>query len=304
MQTKTGSDMGYSTHYVVDGGKARIILQALVTPAEVMDNQPMLDLVWRTRFRWKVWPRQTTGDRKYGTEENILALEDQHIRAFIPQPDNDHRTAFFGPEYFRYEPERDVYLCPNGKELRFDHSLGRKRALRYRARAKDCNQCPLKVGCTASLQGRTLTRSTQETILEHVRSYQDQEPYKKALRKCQVWVEPLFAEGKEWHGMRRFRLRRLWRVNSEALVRAAGQNLKRLLQKRGWGRRPFPSEAVALLPAERTEAEVFPRKAFLKSQDVSIAVAPLVSWQITRTFAEVQRSWFSLLSCVTDVSLP
>jgi Transposase DDE domain len=77
-----------------------------------------------------------------------------------------------------------------------------------------------------------------------VRAYQPTEPYKKALRKRQVWVEPLFAEAKDWHGMRRFRLRRLWRVNSEALMIAAGQNLKRLLKKRGWGRRPCPSEAV------------------------------------------------------------
>src|SRR6266700_3629827 len=42
METKTGSDMGYRTHYVVDGGKSRIILQVLVAPSEVMDNQPML----------------------------------------------------------------------------------------------------------------------------------------------------------------------------------------------------------------------------------------------------------------------
>jgi hypothetical protein len=47
--------------------------------------------------------------------------------------------------------------------------------------------------------------------------------------------------------MRRFRLRRLWRVNCEALLRAAGQNLKRLLNKRGWGRRPYPAEAVSAL---------------------------------------------------------
>jgi hypothetical protein len=80
-----------------------------------------------------------------------------------------------------------------------------------------------------------------------VRAYQATEPYKKALRKRQVWVEPLFAEGKDWHGMRRFRVRRLWRVNSEALMRAAGQNLKRLLNKQGWGRRPYPAEAVFAL---------------------------------------------------------
>jgi hypothetical protein len=57
-----GSHLGYYDHYVVDGGKARIILNALVTPFEVTENQPMLDLLWRTSFRWKLHPRQLTGD--------------------------------------------------------------------------------------------------------------------------------------------------------------------------------------------------------------------------------------------------
>jgi hypothetical protein len=43
-----------------------------------------------------------------------------------------------------------------------------------------------------------------------------------------------------WHGMGRFRFRGLWGVNAEALLLATGQILKRLLQQRGWGRRPFP----------------------------------------------------------------
>jgi transposase len=42
-----GTHLGYQTHYVVDGGKRRIILGVLVTPGEVMENQPMLDLLWR-----------------------------------------------------------------------------------------------------------------------------------------------------------------------------------------------------------------------------------------------------------------
>ena len=229
---------------VVDGGKSRIILNVLVTPSEVMDNQPMLDLLWRTRFRWKLWPRQVTGDKKYGTEDNLVAIEDQGMRAYIPIPDMDHRTEFFSADQFRYEAERDIYLCPAGKELRFDRPHSTERSRRYRARAKDCNHCPLKAKCTTSKQGRSLCRSVDEACLDRVRAYQPTEAYKKALRKRQVWVEPLFAEAKDWHGMRRFRLRRLRRVNSEALMIAAGQNLKRLLKKRGWGRRPCPAEAV------------------------------------------------------------
>ncbi len=80
------------------------------------------------------------------------------------------------------------------------------------------------------------------------------EPYAKAMRKRQVWVAtqrvPGFAEAKAWHGLRRFRLRGLEKVNGEALLIAAGQNLKRLLSRRGWGRRPFPSGAAGIvLPA-------------------------------------------------------
>ena len=39
----------------------------------------------------------------------------------------------------------------------------------------------------------------------------------------------LFGEAKDWHGSRRFRLRTLEKVNAEALLIAAGQNVKRLL---------------------------------------------------------------------------
>jgi Transposase DDE domain len=90
-------------------------------------------------------------------------------------------------------------------------------------------------------------RSFGEEYLERVRAYQSTAADKKALRKRQVWVEPLCAEAKEWHGSRRFRLRRLWRVNSEALLTAAGQNLKRLLAHHGGGRRPLPSGAALAL---------------------------------------------------------
>jgi hypothetical protein len=80
-----------------------------------------------------------------------------------------------------------------------------------------------------------------------VRSYGDTEAYRKALRKRAVWVEPLFAEAKDWHGLRRFRLRGLEKVNTEALLTAAGQNVKRLVAARDRSPRHF-AQAAALRP--------------------------------------------------------
>jgi transposase len=240
-----GTHLGYQTHYVVDGGKRRIILEALVAPGEVMENQPLLDLAWRACFRWRLRPRQVTGDTAYGTLEILTAFEQAGIHAYMPLPNWEDQSAVWSASHFQYEPEADQYRCPQGTILQrigeLDRATGRQL---YRAPASVCNACPVKAHCTTSDQGRRLSRHVGEEYRERVQAYQQTPAYEKALRKRQVWVEPLFAEGKQWHGMRRFRLRRLWRVNCEALLIATGQNLKRLLQKRGWGRRPFPNGAA------------------------------------------------------------
>jgi transposase len=241
-----GVHLGYHTHYVVDGGKARIILRALVTPAEVMENQPALDLLWQACFRWRLRPHLVAADTTYGTGEIIRAIEEAGIRAYLPLPENDQRTPLFSKRDFTYDPERDVYLCPQGTALRFAAVSPAERLRVYYADRAACNACPIKARCTTTDQGRRVSRHMDEEYVDLARSYHETEPYRKARRKRQVWVEPLFAEAKEWHGLRRFRLRGLERVNREALLVAAGQNLKRLLSCRGWGRRPWPGGAAGL----------------------------------------------------------
>ena len=96
----------------MDGGKARIILNALVTPFEVTENAPMLDLLWRTSFRWKIAPGQVTGDSSYGTTENIAAVEHADIRAYVPLTGAGKAGPYFGKEEFTYDPEQDRDTAP------------------------------------------------------------------------------------------------------------------------------------------------------------------------------------------------
>jgi transposase len=246
MRVEGGTRLGYHDHYVVDGGKARIVLAALVTPADVMENQPMRDLLWRVRFRRKLRPRQVTGDTTYGTLENIVAIEDEGIRAYVPLPDFDRRTPFFGKGDFAYDAEADAYGCPGGALLRPLKNEGAQPAQIYQAPVTVCNACQFKARCTTSRRGRRVRRNADEAYLDRVRGYHGTEAYAKAMRKRQVWVEPLFAEAKDWHGLRRFRLWGLENVNIEGLLVASGQNLKRWLAKTGWGRRNAP--CGSLLP--------------------------------------------------------
>jgi len=112
--------------------------------------------------------------------------------------------------------------------------------IEYRADARICNTCPVKVACTGSDHGRGIHHSWYQAYLDRVRAYHGTEAYQKAMRKRQVWIEPLFGEAKQWHGLRRFRLRGLEKVNIEALLIASGQNVKRLLQAMGGRIHPVP----------------------------------------------------------------
>jgi hypothetical protein len=244
-QKKGASRLGYQTHYVVDGGKARVILDVLVAPAEVNEGLTMIEMLFRSCFRWRLKPRSVTADAAYGTRKNITAIEEAGIRAYVALPEQGVRTGLFTIEDFVYDAQRDTYTCPTGETL---HPLGRdyKRGyVKYGADPSSCAGCPLKSRCTNSQTGRWLSRGLEEEYLERVRAHRHTEPYRKALRKRAVWVEPLFAEAKEWHGFGRFRLRGLEKVNAEALMSASGQNVKRLV---AFGpRRPKKMAMVAAL---------------------------------------------------------
>jgi hypothetical protein len=188
---RDGTRLGYQGHYLVDGGKARIILGALATPGEV--------------------------------------------------PDRSQQEGLVSKDAVGYNPLADTYTCPAGATLSYVRAAHPLRLLYYQAPAATCNVCPRKVRCTTTDQGRMISRHVDEDFLDRVRIYQQTEVYHKARRKRGVWVEPLFAEAKDWHGLRRCRLRRLWRVNVQVFWTAGGQNLKRLPARQGWGRRPFPA---------------------------------------------------------------
>lgn len=240
-------EIGYHTHYMVDGGLNRIILGVLVTPADVLDHIPMLDLLRWGRFRWKLHPRVAVGDSRYGTVENIVGLFADGMLPYTPRP--EFRKAHIYPyEKFRYDAERDIYICPQGHPLNRGALDRDHQTIIYQARVRDCRACPVRRECTtAQGKGRRISRSYFQADLDRAAALRQTPAFTKALRKRSVWVEPLFGEAKQWHGLARFRLRRLWRVNIQALLIASVQNLKRLLKPR-YPHYPNPASPMTLVP--------------------------------------------------------
>lgn len=242
-------EIGYHVHYMVDGGQNRIILGVLVTPADVLDHTPMLDLLRWGRFRWQLHPRIAVGDSRYGTVENIRGLLADGILPYTPRAEF-RKTSQYPYEDFVYDAEQDVYACPQGHLLKrgaFDRD---HQTIIYQASVLACRPCPVRQHCTtATGKGRRISRSYFQEDLDRAAALRSTPAFAKALRKRSVWVEPLFGEAKQWHGLARFRLRRLWRVNIQALLTASVQNLKRLLKPRfppHFSPSPYPTATAAM----------------------------------------------------------
>ncbi|MAU11749.1 MAG: transposase [Anaerolineaceae bacterium] len=236
--------LGYHLHYAVDGGKARIILHCLVTPASIQDNQPMLDVAWRTRFRWQLPLKKVIADRRYGTIENVVGIESNRIQACMPLHSQAARSRqrpnVFPSDLFHFDAEHNRYICPQGQFLKYFNTDYQAQRLNYKAKDRVCAVCLVRSQCTTSKQGRRVSHSMHKHHLDQVQAYQDTFAYHKAMRKRQVWVEPKFAELKVWHLGSKYRLRGLRKVNIEALLKAAGQNIKQLLKAKNRKSSPIP----------------------------------------------------------------
>ena len=243
--------LGYHDHYVVDGGKRRIILAALVTPADVMESQAMRDLLWRVCFRRKIWPHQVTGDAKYGTIENIVAIEDAGIRAYVPLTDFAHRTDFYGQDDFIFDPERDEYRCPQGHPLRRYATKRTEGVVAYRGDAGHLqrlpgqgqvhHQRPRPQGPALVLRSTTWRRCAATTRRRPTRRRS------ASARSGSSRCLPRPRSGTAYAGCG---LRGLLNANIQGLLIAAGQNLKRFLAATGWGRRHAPCGSLLALPRE------------------------------------------------------
>ena len=160
--------MGYRDHYIVDGGKSRIILSALVSPASIMDNTPLLDLIDWTCSRWSLEPKIAVGDAKYGTVSNIVGLEERGIKAYLSTSDLSKRSEYYSSDQFQYYIVNDQYSCPQNHVLPLRSRCKSEEKFVYRADAKVFDACPVKIECTGSKSGQSIFRYFHQEYIEKV----------------------------------------------------------------------------------------------------------------------------------------
>ena len=219
---------GYSLNYLIDTKEA-VIVDVEPTPTRISKEVDATGtMIERTEERLRLKPGRIAADVAYGTGEMLGWLVDRKIDPHIPVWDQSEVApeGKFVRADFVYDRARDVYVCPNGKELRTSGTVLDGTTIKYIARKSDCARCPLKNNCTTGSE-RRLARDVNETTRDYVRSLKNTEAYQRSVRERKK-IETRFGDVKRNLGFTRLRLRGLTGARDEFLLAATVQNLRRL----------------------------------------------------------------------------
>jgi hypothetical protein len=221
---------GYKQQTVADG-KARVVVDVSVTPADRHEHDGAVAAVDRAITHIGQTPEAVCADAAYASGPNKAALEERGVRLVSPPREAGtytHGTCFSVAD-FSYDGVRDVFLCPAGQTLRFvGVPKDRPDRRKYRARRAACSVCPLKDRCTVA-SVRELKVGVHHAALVRLREDSHTESFRRLYRTRAPVIEGIFAEAKQWHGLRRAWRRGLSNMLIQSLLVAAVLNFKRLL---------------------------------------------------------------------------
>ena len=227
MPTAHGTIVGYNAQMAVDA-KHKLIAAGDVTN-QVTDYQQLANVAIEAKANLEIKAAEVLADAGYYNAAEVDRCVEQGLTPYIPKSDTSANSArgLYGKSRFRYEANKDVYVCPAGGELthRFNtYELGRE--LRY-YRAKGCKDCALKPQCTRNKGNRTITREENEHLMEAMAARMKAQPGKFKLRK--TLAEHPFGTIKRWFGYTHFLLKGLAKVRTEWSLTTLAYNLKRVL---------------------------------------------------------------------------
>jgi len=219
---------GYGLNYLIDIRFA-IIVDVEATPARTYDEVAAAKkMIVRTEKRIGLKPSYLAADTAYGTGKFLAWTIGQSITPHITVKDQSERTdGTFSRSDFKFDKERNVYICPAGKLLKTTGRILSDNTLRYYASTYDCRPCPLKAKCCPKSPQRKIPRDINEDARDHARALYGTTAFQKS-RNDRKKVEMRFAHLKTHHGFERMRLRGLFGARDEFHLAAIVQNLKTL----------------------------------------------------------------------------
>ena len=222
----------YKQHTAVED-KSGVIVDVSVTTGQASEGKQLLEQIERIEATLGAHVDCVTCDAGYAHGANYAALEERHTDAIIPPPPVPRRRPQRIPaRRFKYDAHKDRITCPTGKHLERKSRNSAGNGHTYRARACDCQACPLRERCfSPAAKARSILLGQGYTALLRARRRKEKGWDKRTREKYtrHRWqVEGVHGRAKIQHGLARAVRRGLENVATQAYLTAAAMNLKKL----------------------------------------------------------------------------
>lgn len=248
MKSSDGFLLGYNCQAVVDT-ESQIILAANVC-TEGHDQHQLKVNIEEMKEAYGDKPQVLLADAGYSCGENIKYLKEEAIYGLIPHKSANSIKAEingtlpedqrFKKDQFRYDNDKDVYICPTGKKLENNHckeTFIRKSgaiATTSRYQGHDCLDCSSRMICCRGKGTRSIRRYGDEVLrqemADRLRSKEGYALYKQRFRVA----EPVFGNIKHNMGFRKFSLRGLIKTRGEFFLITMVHNLTKIQKYMKW----------------------------------------------------------------------
>lgn len=224
---RKGEGFYYLNHVTTDG-RFNIVTDVHVTPGNVHDSVPYLKRLDHQIEKFGFDVEGVSLDAGYNTAPICKGLDDRGIFGVIPHVRTRRKNLKIQKRHFKYDKEKDLYICPEGHQLRY-RTTNRTGSNEYVSDSQVCRSCSMLSECTESQNKvRVITRHVWQRYREQIRE-NILTPLGKYLRqKRRETVERSFADAKELHGLRYARYRGLKNVTEQCLMTAIAMNIKKM----------------------------------------------------------------------------
>lgn len=231
MKTAQGSEVSYNVQTVVDS-KHKLIAAYEVTN-ERNDLGQLARMAQQGQEALQVAELTVLADGGYFEGNALKECEAAGVTTYVPVPVSREaeRRGVFQRDQFSYDEERDLYVCPQGEELRFRSVKNERNKLFKVYKTKACGACPLRTQCTTSKYGRKIDRWVDQGVIDRLQARNRGRP--ELLKQRKTLAEHPFGTIKRGMNQGYFLLKGIRKVTTETGLTVLGYNLKRVLNIMG-----------------------------------------------------------------------
>jgi transposase len=204
------------------------------------DTSVFIPFMEKVKKQIKYLPENIVADAGYGSEENYNYLNDNKLGNYVKYNTYDYektsefKNGKFLSSKFKYQPEKDEYICPNNQILTYLTTHTSKSENGYISkqrvyRSQTCSICPYRDQCCKGKNDRSIQVSTK--LIEYkytAKQNLESEKGKKLRAQRGVDVESVFGQIKHNDQFRRFKTHGLQNVSTEWGIISIAHNIKKM----------------------------------------------------------------------------